>query len=233
MIRVFLGYDEREALPLHVCASSILRRASQPVSFTWLAATQLIADYVEQHDAASGLIADGYPPSNAFIFSRFLVPWLCGFEGWAIFLDGDMVVKDDIAQLWKLRDPSKAVQVVKHDYQTKHPVKYFGQRNEDYPRKMWSSVVLWNCGHPRNRILAPDFVQQATGAFLHRFQWLDDKLIGDLPADWNWLVGEYEYNEDARLLHYTIGVPALEEYAKCDHADDWFAEMEVMSRCAA
>jgi len=227
-VRVFLGYDEREAVAMHVCASSILRRASKPVSFTFLAANQLVADYVETHVPGSGLIKDGYAPSNRFIFSRFLVPYLCGFEGFALFLDGDMIVKDDIVNLWRLRDPSKAVQVVKHDYRTRHSTKYFGQRNEDYPRKMWSSVVLWNCGHPRNKRLYPDFVQQADGAFLHRFQWLDDDQIGALPPDWNWLVDEYDHNDDARLLHYTIGGPYLGDYSHCDHAEDWRSEFKTM-----
>ena len=228
MIRVFLGYDEREAVAMHVCASSILRRASRPVSFTFLSANQLIADYCETHVAGSGLIQDGYGPSNQFVFSRFLVPWLAGFEGWSLFLDGDMIVRDDIVNLWRLRDPSKAVMVVKHDYATKYQTKYFGQPNRDYPRKMWSSVVLWNCAHDANRRLTPDFVQTADGAYLHRFAWLKDEQIGALPKDWNWLVDEYPHNEDARLLHYTIGGPYLADYEQCDHATDWRNEFRHM-----
>lgn len=231
MIRVVLGYDEREAVAMHVCTSSILRRASKPVSFTYLAANQLIADYVETHVAGSGLIKDGYGPSNAFIYSRFLVPWLFGYEGWAVFVDGDMIIKDDIADLWRLRDPAKAVQVVKHDYQTRHPTKYFGQPNEDYPRKMWSSVVIWNCAHPRNRVLTPELVSTSSGAFLHRFEWLDDKQIGELPIAWNWLVGEYTENPEAKLLHYTIGGPYFADYQDCDHAGDWRKEYVATIRC--
>ena len=228
MIRCFLGYDEREAVAMHVCASSILRRASKPVSFTFLANNQLIDDYVETHVEGSGLIKAGYQPSNAFIYSRFLVPWLCGFDGWALFLDGDMIVKADIADLWRRRDPNRAVQVVQHDYRTKHATKYFGQPNQDYPRKMWSSVVLCNCWHPRNRRLYPEFVMQAAGSYLHRFEWLDDEQIGALPLEWNWLVSEYEPSSEAKLLHYTIGGPYLPEYAECDHSDDWGSEFAAM-----
>jgi hypothetical protein len=141
------------------------------------------------------------------------------------------VVKRDIVDLWRLRDPSKAVQVVKHDYQTKHPTKYLAQRNEDYPRKMWSSVVLWNCSHPRNRILTPDFVMSEPGSYLHRFEWLEDPLVGELPREWNWLIGEYQRNDDAKLLHYTIGGPYFSEYAMCDHAEDWHQEHRAMARC--
>lgn len=230
MIRVFLGYDEREAVAMHVCTSSILRRASAPVSVCYLAANQLIADYVETHLSGSGLIDGDYQPSNAFVFSRFLVPWLCGFEGWALFLDGDMIVRDDIAKLWRLRDPGKAVQVVKHDYRTKFTTKYFGQENRDYPRKMWSSVVLWNCAHPRHRVLTPELIATSTGAFLHRFDWLPDTLIGALPAEWNWLADEYVHNPDAKLVHYTIGGPYLDAYAQCDYSSDWHVEARAMMR---
>ena len=231
MIRCILGYDEREAVAIHTCTSSILRRASRPVSFTYLAPNQIITDYAETHTAGSGLIKEGYAPSNAFIFSRFLVPWLMGFEGWALFLDGDMIVQADIVDLWRLRDPSKAVQVVQHDYRTKHATKYLDQPNQDYPRKMWSSVVLWNCAHPRNKVLTPDFVMGESGSYLHRFQWLEDVLIGELPKEWNWLVSEYPRNPDAKLLHYTIGGPYFDEYGMCDHAEEWFMEHRAMTRC--
>ncbi|MCO5761421.1 MAG: hypothetical protein NHG36_07905 [Chromatiaceae bacterium] len=228
MIRCFLGYDEREAVAMHVCTSSILRRASKPVSFCYLADNQIIDDYCETHVEGSGLIKPGYQPSNAFVHSRFLVPWLCGYEGWAIFMDGDMIVKADIADLWRRRDPHKALLCVQHDYRTKHSTKYFGQPNQDYPRKMWSSVVLWNCAHPKNRKLGPEYVMQAPGSHLHRFAWLDDADIGALPIEWNWLVSEYEQSSEAKLLHYTIGGPYLPEYADCDHAADWGLEFSAL-----
>ena len=231
MLRVFLGYDERESVAMHVCTSSILRRASKPVNFTYLARNQFDEEYVETHVPGSDLIKADYPASNAFVFSRFLVPWLCDFSGWAIFLDGDMVVKDDIAKLWRMRDPFSAVQVVKHQYRTKHPIKYLGGKNEDYERKNWSSVILWNCGHYRNRRLYPDFVAQQSGEYLHQFRWLDDSFIGALPAEWNWLVEEYEPSSEASLLHYTVGGPYFNEYTDCDHAEDWRVEHAAMNHC--
>lgn len=174
----------------------------------------LLRDYAETH-------SDG---SNAFIYSRFLIPSLEDYAGWAIFVDGDMVCRDDIAKLWALRDDAYAVQVVQHDYRTKAQRKYIGTpleaKNEDYPRKNWSSVILWNCAHPANRILTPDFVMNQPGSFLHRFSWLEDDDIGALPATWNWLVGEYE-PADCALAHYTLGVPGIKHYHRCDKAADW------------
>lgn len=144
-----------------------------------------------------------------------------GYKGWAVFADGDMICNADIAELYELRDESKAVMVVKHDYQTKHPIKYLGNKNEDYPRKNWSSLVLWNCGHPSNRALTPEYVASASGARLHRFAHLQDDEIGELPAGWNWLVGEYEFKNNAKILHYTLGAPCFEGYEDCDNAKDW------------
>jgi hypothetical protein len=162
--------------------------------------------------------------TNGFIYSRYLVPYLNGFYGAALFVDGDMHVNADIMELMDLFDPDKAVQVVKHDYKTKYRRKYIGtpieNDNVDYPRKNWSSVVLFNCAHPANRILTPEYVSEAGGAVLHRFAWLDDDEIGELPKEWNHLVGEYEPC-DAKLYHHTLGSPGFKHYAQCESSAQW------------
>lgn len=212
MYKIFIGYDPREAVAFHVCANSIIRHATQPVSIIPLALNTL--PYKEQH-------TDG---SNQFIYSRFLVPYLCGFKGQALFVDGDMIVKDDVTKLFSLMRNDCDVAVVKHDYKTKFPVKYFGQRNDDYPRKNWSSVILWNCGNYPNHVLTPEFVSQQSGAYLHRFTWINDGRIQALPMEWNWLVDEYEHNDDAKLLHFTLAIPAISSYEDCDHSAEWWDE---------
>lgn len=220
MIRIFIGFDPREAIAYHVCANSIIRHSGKPVAFTALALNNL-QDYEEGH-------TDG---SNQFIYSRFLVPHLMEYNGWAIFMDGDMLVRDDIEKLWELRDDSKAVMVVKHDYQTKLTEKYLGSKNENYPRKNWSSVILWNCGHDANKAVTPEFVQNATGAQVHRFSWLSDDLIGELPKVWNWLPDEFGANPDAKLLHYTLGTPSFHDFATTPMGDEWHRERIYTDYC--
>ena len=220
IIPVFIGYDPREAVAYHTCVNSIIRHASQPVSIVPMA-LNLFRDYTETH-------TDG---SNEFIYSRFLVPWLMNFSGHAIFIDGDMILRADIAELWNMRSSVCDVQVVKHDYQTRQPVKYLGSPNENYPRKNWSSVILWNCNSFPNRRLMPEFVQQATGSFLHRFSWLEDSRIGELPPEWNWLPDEYGANANAKLLHYTLGTPCFHEFATTPQADEWHREHLLTDYC--
>lgn len=214
MVTLFVGYDPREACAFHVFNQSVIEHATQPVSIIPL--SQKALQFDGQQDG-----------TNAFIYSRYLIPFLQGYEGWAMFCDGDMVVTDDISKLWSLRDESKAVQVVKHNYKTSNQRKYVGSpmedRNVDYPRKNHSSVILWNCAHPSNRILTKEYVGEAGGAVLHRFGWLDDDDIGDLPMEWNWLVGEYDKNDYAKLYHYTLGVPGFHYYMRCDHHRVWNA----------
>ena len=210
MIRIVIGFDQREAVAYHTFCQSILEKASAPVSFTPLVLGSL-KGFSETH-------TDG---SNAFIYSRFLTPWLMDFNGWAIFADGDMICLDDIAKLWALRDETKAVQVVQHNYQTKALDKYLGNKNENYPRKNWSSLILWNCAHPKHKLLTPEFVMKQTGAFLHRFTWLDDAEVGALPKEWNWLTTEYEDNYQASLLHYTLGTPCFKDYTHSEMSDVW------------
>ena len=220
MINIFIGYDHREAIAYHVCANSIIRHSSKPISFTPLALTNM-QDYQETH-------TDG---SNQFIYSRFLVPHLMEYSGWAIFMDGDMLVRDDIEKLWALRDDSKAAMVVKHNYKTKMTEKYLGAKNEDYPRKNWSSVILWNCSHAANKVVTPEFIETATGAQLHRFSWLADDLIGELPNVWNWLPDEFGANQDAKLLHYTLGTPSFHDFATTPMGDEWHRERIYTDYC--
>lgn len=219
-IPIFVGYDPREAIAYHVCVNSIIRHSSIPVAIVPVA-LNLFRDYSETH-------TDG---SNHFIYTRFLVPYLMSFSGWAIFIDGDMIVRADIAELWNLRQQDKDVMVVKHDYQTKMSEKYLGAKNENYPRKNWSSVILWNCNSFPNRRLTPEFVQAATGAQLHRFTWLEDSRIGVLPPEWNWLPDEYGANANAKLLHYTLGTPCFHEFADTPQAEEWHRERMLTDYC--
>jgi len=211
--QIFIGYDKREAIAYHTCVNSIVRHATKPISIIPIALNTL-QNYQEKHQ-------DG---SNQFIYSRFLVPSLTDYKGWALFIDGDMILCDDISKLFDLKDESKAVMVVKHNYKTKFNQKYLGAKNEDYPRKNWSSVILWNCGHQANKVLTADFIENATGAQLHRFTWLTDDLIGELPIEWNWLPDELGFNDNAKLLHYTLGTPCFHDFATTPMADKWHKE---------
>jgi lipopolysaccharide biosynthesis glycosyltransferase len=220
MINIFIGYDPKESIAYHTCVNSIIRLASQPIAIYPLACN-LINTYKEVH-------GDG---SNDFTYLRFLVPYLSKFEGHAIFIDGDMIIKDDISKLWNLKNNETAVQVVKHNYLTKMTKKYLGLKNENYPRKNWSSVIIWNCNHPKNRMLTPAFVEQSTGEQLHRFSWIEDDNIGELPIEWNWLPDEFGENQDAKLLHYTLGTPCFTKFVNTTMAEDWHREKLLMQYC--
>jgi len=211
-IKLIVGFDQRESVAYHTFCQSIIEHASAPVNFIPLAINNL-KEYKEAH-------ADG---SNDFIYSRFLTPYLNSFQGWAIFADGDMICQVDIKELWNLRDESKALLVVKHNYETKVSKKYLGNKNENYPRKNWSSVILWNCSHPKHRILTPEFIAKQPGSYLHRFSWLDDSDIGELPKEWNWLAIEYPENKNAKLIHYTLGTPCFKEYKDSEMASIWYS----------
>ena len=219
-IPIFVGYDPREAIAYHTCVNSIIRNSSRPVAIVPVA-LNLFQDYAETH-------TDG---SNHFIYTRFLVPYLMEYQGWAIFIDGDMIVRGDIAELWDLKQYTKDAMVVKHNYKTRMKEKYLGSPNEDYPRKNWSSVILWNCNAIRNRQLNPEFVQKSTGAFLHRFSWIDDSRLGELPPEWNWLPDEYGANPDAKLLHYTLGTPCFDEFKHTPMNEHWHAERALTEHC--
>ena len=218
MIRVFVGYDPREAVAFSVLAHSIHARASQPVSVTPVRLSALKGIYTRPRDELQ---------STDFSFSRFLTPWLCDYQGWAIFMDCDMIALDDIASLWRLADERFAVQVVKHHHVPKERTKFLGATQTRYEKKNWSSVMLMNCA--RCRALTPDYVNRATGLELHQFKWLgSDDLIGELPGRWNHLVGYDAPRPDAGIVHFTIGGPYFAEYRDCEYASEWRRELDDM-----
>jgi hypothetical protein len=214
MLRVFAGYDPREAAGFYAFQQSLVE-TSDNYSLTPLTGRQ----------------GDG---TNAFNLCRFDVPKLCGFQGWALWVDGsDMLVRANISQLLSFRSHKYAALVVKHDYKTKHPRKYIGTEleadNRDYPRKNQSSVILWNCGH-RSFWSNRDILESDQGSILHRFSFLDDDLLGELPTEWNHLVGEYERNPRAKIAHFTLGIPGFDAYSECEFSDEWRAAYSKVSR---
>ncbi len=220
MIRIFIGYDPREAVAFNVFSHSINVRASAPVQIAPLMLSQLKKEmWRERHPLQS----------TDFSFSRFLVPLLSGFEGWSLFCDCDMLMLDDVAKLWALRDDRFAVQVIKHDHKPADNIKFLDQPQRPYEKKNWSSVILFN--NARCKALTADYVNTATGLELHQFKWLgDDSLIGALPPRWNHLV-DYDPAlppEQVSLLHYTEGGPYFEAYRDCGYAGVWCAERDRM-----
>jgi lipopolysaccharide biosynthesis glycosyltransferase len=220
-MRVFIGYDPREAVAFSVLAHSIHVRASEPVSVTPLLLSELKGVFTRARHPLQ---------STDFAFSRFLTPHLSAYEGWSVFMDCDMLVLDDIANLWRLRDERYAVMVVKHDHQPRESIKFLDQPQTAYPKKNWSSVMLFN--NARCRALTPEYVNTASGLELHQFKWLPDEgLIGELPRKWNHLVGYYQPTPGASLVHYTLGGPYFDEYRDCEYAEEWRQERQRMLAC--
>lgn len=219
-LRIFIGYDRRVPILFHVLAHTLLARSSLP-----LAITPLVLPHFD------GCLERplNEMQSTEFSFSRFLTPHLSGYAGWSLFLDNDMIVLDDVAALWELRDERYAVQVVKHDHTPAETTKFLGQAQTSYQKKNWSSVMLFN--NERCRALTPGYVSRASGLELHQFKWLeDDSLIGALPPRWNHLV-DYDPAlpvEALSLLHYTSGGPYFEATRDCGYAGEWLAARESM-----
>ena len=212
MINIFIGYDEGEKIAYHVLCESIRKKSSVPVSFTPL----------DLHTTRNIFTRDKLAnQSTDFAFNRFLVPYLSDYKGWSLFMDCDMLMRTDINILWNQRDSDCAVQVCKHDYIPKQDVKFRGAKNEPFPKKNWSSFMLMN--NEKCKALTPEYVNTATGLELHQFKWLPtEDLIGNIPLEWNWLVGEYEYNSMANNVHFTLGGPYFRDYENSDYADEWF-----------
>jgi hypothetical protein len=222
MIRVFLGFDGRETVAFHVAAHSIHVRSSRPVAVAPVMLSQLRGVFDRPRDPKQ---------STDFSFSRFLVPYLCDYQGWALFADSDVLVQDDVARLWDLRDERYAVQVVQHQHVPSETTKFLGHQQTVYGKKNWSSLILFNCA--KCTALTPAYVNTASGLDLHQFRWLgDDALIGALPKAWNFLVG-YDQEEPGAApanLHYTHGGPWFAESRRCPLSEAWWKELQQALR---
>lgn len=221
MIRLFVGWDEREEVGTHIFNSSVIHNCSLPVAITHLN-KQAVANLYGTE------IGEG---TNAFTLSRFLVPALCDFSGFAIFADGaDMLVRGDLAELWNYKNPNFAVQCVQHKYETRHPRKYVGTRmeapNEMYERKNWSSLMIMFCGHLAWRKVTPEWLEKQNKIDVLQMRWVPNDRIGPLPATWNHLADEFGPNAQARLVHWTAGVPGFPAYAETPHSDEWRSQLK-------
>ncbi|MBF9028561.1 glycosyltransferase [Rhodobacterales bacterium FZCC0188] len=226
LIKVFIGYDPKETIAWHTMVQSLIETSSRPLAIVPVNLRNLETIYLREHEGRQ---------SNEFSFSRFLVPYLCNYNGWGIFFDCDMMMRTDVAEIFDAvdRKATKPVYVVKHDYTPKDKVKYLNQVQYNYPKKNWSSVVLWNCSHPSNRAVTLDYVNTASPKELHRFEWLADEEIGDLDVKWNWLVGEYDDPpSDVKNVHWTVGGPYFHEYQHVDFSDEWKELWHRVGFCA-
>jgi hypothetical protein len=215
-LRIFVGWDSREDIAYQVCRASLLRHASRALEIVPLKQDELRAD---------GLYSRPLDPlaSTEFTYTRFLVPHLAGYQGWALFCDCDFLWTRDVAELFALADEQAALLCVQHDHRPNEATKMDGRQQTVYPRKNWSSLMLINCGHPANATLTVDEANTRTGSYLHRFQWLSDDLIGGVPATWNWLEGWNEKPADAppAAIHFTRGGPWFADWQDVDYGGLW------------
>ena len=217
MIDIYIGYDEGEKIAYHTLSESIRKFSSQPVRITPVSLNH-IPKFTRKRESNQ---------STDFSFSRFLVPYISKYKGWSIYMDCDMMFRTDIAELWKRCFYSPwgelakySVMCCKHDYTPKQDIKFRGAKNQAFPKKNWSSLMLFN--NSQCTQLTPDFVNTVSGLDLHQFKWvLREELIGPLPLEWNWLVSEYEYNKDAKNVHWTLGGPWYKEFRDQDYSDEW------------
>ena len=205
MLKIFIGYDSRFPAPAYVAEYSIRKHATSPLDITFLQLANLDFRYKVNEQS-----------STEFTYTRFLIPYLCNYEGLALFLDNDVLVLNNIKDLLNLSMEKYALRVVKHEYNPSTDTKMYGTKQVPYARKNWSSVMLMNCALLKK--WTKEYVENTPGIQQHQFKAIPDELIGDLPIEWNSL--DY-MNESTKLIHYTSGGPWFDEYKNCEFAELW------------
>ena len=220
-LNIYVGYDSKEDIAYRVCKYSILKRSKSNIKIKSLKLYELVAKNLYKRDIDP-------LASTEFTYSRFLVPALNNYNGWAIFCDCDFIFFEDISKILIEVDQSKAVYCVQHDYTPKEKHKMDGQKQTIYPRKNWSSFILFNCSHPSNKKLSLDLANSESGSFLHQFKWLEDNEIGSLDERWNWLEGwtSNHNNKKPFAVHYTRGGPWFDEWQDVEFASEWIKERD-------
>lgn len=235
MLTVMIGWDDREKVAYEVCKHSIEKHTRADVEIIPLYHKELRRQgffkrpWLTQADDGNRIdLIDGKPFSTEFSHTRFLIPELMGYKGWALFLDCDMLFRCDVKEIFSLCDDKYAVMCVKHRHNVKTGLKMDGSIQQPYPRKNWSSFMLINCSHPSNKKLTKEIVNTANGGWLHGLTWLKDNEIGDLPNDLNWIAGSSPGNVEPRVIHYSAGGPWMEDYEDCAFADIWYDYMRSL-----
>lgn len=215
-MKVFIGWDSREDIAYQVCKASLLKHSSVELTIIPIR----LPDVREQ-----GLYWRDRDPlsSTEFTFTRFLVPCLSSYRGVAVFMDCDFFWRGDIAGVLDYVDAQNAVTVVKHDYQPDETVKMDGAIQTQYPRKNWSSLMVFNCDNKYCKTLTPADVNTESGMYLHRFKWVPDEYIGELPIAYNYLEGWHTKRDcpNPVAVHFTRGGPWFDEYKTAEYADEW------------
>jgi len=215
ILKVFVGFDAVETGAFTALCQSIQETSKRPVSITPIRLNQLSHVYKRPRDPKQ---------SNEFSFTRFLVPYLCNYQGYALFMDCDMFLRCDINDIMLEINTNNAVSVVKHNHKPVEKTKYLGAVQYTYPRKNWSSVMLFNC--EKCTMLTPGYINEATPAELHQFAWAHGDMLGELRKEWNHLVGYDAPNSNAKIVHYTIGGPWFDEYRGLEFEDEWVKHMK-------
>jgi lipopolysaccharide biosynthesis glycosyltransferase len=218
----YIGYDSKEDIAYRVCKQSLFAKSKIKINVKSLKLYELIAKnyYTRAVDPLA---------STEFTYSRFLIPALMNYQGWAVFCDCDFLFFEDISLLFNSLEGDKAVYCVKHDYKPKEKHKMDGQKQTIYPRKNWSSLIVFNCSHPSNKKLSLDLVNSASGSFLHQFKWLKNDEIGSLDERWNWLEGwtSKNNNKNPYAVHFTRGGPWFDEWQDVEFANEWIKERDL------
>lgn len=238
MPQIWIGYDKREFAAFSVARHSMRRHMTQPLPVHGLVLSELQRQGLYQRPIESrrsavdrpimwDVISDA-PMSTEHANARFLVPLLAQ-TGLAMFCDGDFLFRGNVCRLFEKLEPGFAVWCVKHKYEPAAGTKMDGQTQTQYPRKNWSSLMVFDVDHPANRGLTLDMVNTLPGRDLHRFCWLDDSEIGELPPEWNFLVGHSDPAIDPKAVHFTSGLPDMAGYENTPFAEEWHAELEMQA----
>lgn len=222
-LKVVIGYDRNEVAAAHTLANSLIRHSSRPLAITYLYLPQLEAD---------NLLTRKDRGSTDFSYSRFLAPYMAGYKGKVLFMDCDIVVKADVAELFDDMPLDKCVGVVKHEYKPTERKKFLGNDNPVYPKKLWSSVMMFNCSSQKVKNLTPKVVNEAPGSYLHQFMWTHESRIHAFDEAWNWVPEHSDKRisvEDAKAVHYTLGTPLFKNYKDCPYSNVWWEEYKQMS----
>ena len=223
MLEIYIGFDPAERRAWDICAKSIIKHASFPPSIHPIGIQTLDKNYRRKTENRNGQLWDcisNAPMATEFALARFFVPFVSN-SNICLFVDCDFMFRSDVFELIDYIDSSKAISVVKHEHHPKDKIKMDGQIQTDYERKNWSSLMLFNMTHAKSKAMTMEYANEKKGLWLHQFKWLKDEQIGEIPKEWNHLVGVDKRNPEAKGVHFTLATPDVPGNEKCEFSKEW------------
>ncbi|OTG67351.1 glycosyl transferase [Acinetobacter silvestris] len=189
VIKIFIGCDPNncDLEQMMVLDYSIHKHTQHPIEIVWMQLSHDPASpwYTNQETGQGWHTTKWATPFSGF---RWAIPEHCNFKGRAIYMDADVVILSDIAELWSHPIDDQAIVIAK------------GGKNSAR-----LCTCLWDCEKAKQYLLQLNELQSNPDSHKNMMQLLKDQphLVQPYQDSYNCIDGEGLAADQIKILHYS------------------------------